>query len=118
MIAIVDDDKEIADAIGDWVQMLSVKSTVHYSAEELLAKLQGCSFIEGCQYTAAILDINLPGINGLELGRQLRVWFPDLIIVMVTALRIEEINNLGVLPKDARLLRKPYDLDELEKILF
>ncbi len=117
MIAIVDDDKEIADAIGAWVKMLSVKTTVHYSAEDLLASIKDTD-IKHTHYTAAILDINLPGINGLELGRQLRVWFPELIIIMVTALRFEEVENLGALPADSTLLRKPYDLDELERILF
>ena len=117
MIAIVDDDIEIADAIGAWVQMIGMECTVHHSAESLNEYLNKLSQIEFNSLRAAILDINLPGINGLELGKQLRSSFPDLLIVMVSALRHEEINNLGAIPSNAHLLRKPYDLDELEGIL-
>lgn len=117
MIAIVDDDTEIAEAVGIWVQMLGIKCTVHHSAESLIEYLNKLSQIESSSLRAAILDINLPGINGLELGKLLRLSFPNLIIVMVSALRYDEISNLGELPVNAHILRKPYDLDELENIL-
>ena len=117
MIAIVDDDIEIAEAIGAWVQMIGIKCTVHHSAESLIEWMNQLSTKDSKPLSAAILDINLPGINGLELGKQLRSSFPDLLIVMVSALRHEEINNLGAIPSNAHLLRKPYDLDELEGIL-
>ncbi|MCX7084881.1 MAG: response regulator [Methylococcales bacterium] len=117
MIAIVDDDVEIAEAIGVWVQMIGIKCTVHHSAESLIDWIDQFQIKNSRSLYAAILDINLPGINGLELGKQLRSSFPDLVIVMVSALRHEEINNLGTLPSNAHLLRKPYDLDELEGIL-
>jgi len=118
MIAIVDDDTWIANAIGSWIKMLGVSADVHYSAEDLLASVDTHGEGDECPYTAAILDVNLPGMNGLELGKELRNRYPDLNIIMVTALRHEEIEALGKLPTNAHLFRKPYDLDDLERVLF
>ncbi len=117
MIAIVDDDIEIVSALSLWVKMLGLESTLHYSAESLVDWINNLPSLDHTPFSAVILDINLPGMNGVELGRQLRVWFPELVIVMVTALRYDDINSLGKLPTAAHLLRKPYDLEELEAIL-
>ncbi|MFI3198831.1 MAG: hypothetical protein QX196_10985 [Methylococcaceae bacterium] len=40
MIGIVDDNIEIADALSDWLGLLGLDATVHYSAETLLEWLQ------------------------------------------------------------------------------
>ena len=124
MIAIVDDDLEIADALRTWLAMLGHATTVHGSGESLLAWLKSNEnkasnmvninrALEG-----AIFDINLPGINGIQLANKLRVEFPVLPIILVTALRHDEIQSLGSLPSGVSFMRKPFDLDIIESILF
>ena len=113
MIAIVDDDTWIANGISSWIKMLGVSADVHFSAEDLLARLHAQGESDICPYTAVVLDVNLPGMNGLELGKELRNRYPDLNIIMVTALRHEELEALGKMPTNAHLFRKPYDLDDL-----
>ncbi|MEQ8393264.1 MAG: response regulator [Thalassospira sp.] len=36
-------------------------------------------------YDYLILDFNMPGMNGLELGEKLRARFPDAVIALLTA---------------------------------
>ena len=58
-----------------------------------------------------ILDLNLPSVNGDEVGARIRARYgPTLPIIMVTASRrgAEEAASLG-----AAYLRKPFDVDEL-----
>ena len=124
MIAIVDDDPEIVDALKTWMEMLGRTTTVHGSGEQLLAWLQSnhnsADDLGNKNYplTAAILDVNLPGINGIQLARKLRGKFPALPIVLVTALQQDEVNALGSLPLGVSFVRKPFDLDVIEDILF
>lgn len=124
MIAIVDDDLEIADALKTWLEMLGRATTVHGSGESLLAWLKNNENKAGSPVNisrcldAAIFDINLPGINGIQLATKLRVKFPVLPIILVTALRHDEIQSLGDLPSGVSFMRKPFDLDIIESILF
>jgi CheY-like chemotaxis protein len=124
MIAIVDDDPEIVYALKTWMEMLGRATTVHGSGEQLLAWLQSnhnsADDLGNKNYplNAAILDVNLPGINGIQLARKLRGKFPALPIVLVTALQQDEVHALGSLPLGVSFVRKPFDLDVIEDILF
>jgi DNA-binding response OmpR family regulator len=123
VIAIVDDDLEIADALKTWLEMFGRATTVHGSGESLLAWLKNNEnkagpVNVGRPLDAAIFDINLPGINGIQLAIKLRGKFPVLPIILVTALRHDEIQNLGDLPLGVSFMRKPFDLDTIESILF
>ena len=125
MIAIVDDTTEIADALVDWFGLLGRKATAHYSAENLLEWLQDSQAKSGGNpvnntnlLDADILDINLPGINGIELAHKLRLKFPDLPLLLISALRHDEVESLGPLPVGVSFLRKPFDLTVIESFLF
>jgi DNA-binding response OmpR family regulator len=124
MIGIVDDNIEIADALSDWLGLLGLDATVHYSAETLLEWLQN-SHAKSCGdpvntpnlLDAAIIDINLSGINGIELAHKLRLKFPDLPLLLISALRHDEVESLGSLPVGVSFIRKPFDLGLIEDFL-
>ena len=104
--------------------MLGIATTLHRSGEQLLAWLQSNGntsdglINKNDPLQAVILDINLPGINGIQLAHKLRDSFPDLPMVLITALREDEVQSLGVLPLGVSYIRKPFDLDMLEDRLF
>ena len=56
--------------------------------------------VEGKSYDYLLLDFNMPGMNGLELGEQLRGRVPDSVIALLTANIQQEIQkkaaNLGL----------------------
>ncbi|MDG4717613.1 MULTISPECIES: response regulator transcription factor [Thalassospira] len=49
--------------------------------------------VEGKSYDYLLLDFNMPGMNGLELGEQLRGRFPDAVIALLTANIQQEIQK-------------------------
>lgn len=55
---------------------------------------------------AALLDINLPGVTGVELP-----------IILITVLRDEECVCYSYPPAGILCLKKPFDLDALENAL-
>ncbi|MDY3197437.1 MAG: response regulator transcription factor [Pseudomonadaceae bacterium] len=62
----IDDDRELCDLLGSWLEAEGFSLTaVHDGAEGLEAALNG-------DYGAIVLDMMLPGMNGLEVLRALR----------------------------------------------
>jgi DNA-binding response OmpR family regulator len=127
-IAIVDDDPQISQALGQWVELQGFHA-LRFSCAECLLKFLGqgqtpltvCGATLGtptCNLVAGILDLNLPGLSGMALAHKLRSMDPDLPLVVVTALREHERRPYGSLPRGVPCLQKPFDLDALENALF
>jgi CheY-like chemotaxis protein len=55
-------------------------------------------------------DINMPGINGLELARQVHDRFPRMGVIVTSGY---ERPSPAEMPDDSRFLRKPYTSQEI-----
>jgi DNA-binding response OmpR family regulator len=71
----------------------------------------------GADFDVAIVDLMMPGINGLDLARRLRTRRPDVRVVLTSAYHLSErqleradVGAIGFVPK-------PYHLDELVAFL-
>jgi len=128
MVAIVDDDPHISRALGSWLELNSLRATHHTSAESLLQAVHagagaltihlGVDNPVVFPLVGAVLDLNLPGATGIELATRLRRMAPGLPLVIITALRDDERERYGQPPPGIRILKKPFDLDDLEDALF
>ncbi len=128
MVAIVDDDPQISRALGAWLDLHTLRASHHISGESLLQAIRtqdgnvaiqiGVSNPVSFALVGAVLDLNLPGINGIELARTLHRMAPALPLVIVTALGHEDRSPYGQLPPGVCCLKKPFELDELELALF
>ncbi len=117
-VALVDDDPQILEALAVWLQTMGMTPCRFESAEDLLAALKAPQSALSRDLAGAVLDINLKQMHGLELAHELRNLFPRLPLVMISALNVDEIAQLGTLPAKAACLRKPFDLEALEDALF
>jgi DNA-binding NarL/FixJ family response regulator len=79
-VSIVEDDAPARGLLGDWVQRAPGFRCVgrHACAEDALAALP----IE--KPSVVLMDINLPGISGIECVRRLKPLLPDTQFVMLT----------------------------------
>ncbi|MBF0256360.1 MAG: response regulator [Gammaproteobacteria bacterium] len=128
MVAIVDDDPHISRALGSWLELNDLRATHHSSAESLLQAIHQADgqlqlhlgVVNPLVFplVGAVLDLNLPGATGIELATRLRAMAPGLPLVIITALRDEERSSYGQPPPGIRILKKPFDLDDLENALF
>lgn len=51
------------------------------------------TMVEGKNYDYMLVDFNMPGMNGLELGGKLRTRFPKAVIALLTANIQQEIQQ-------------------------
>src|SRR5580700_8319064 len=77
-VLIVDDDASIRRALH------TTLSALGFEIEEASSGEQSVSFVRTEHYDAVLLDINMPGVGGIETCRMLRRLAPSLPILMLT----------------------------------
>lgn len=65
-VLIIDDDQELCELLGDWLAVEGFSLTAAHDGPS------GLQAATGGDFAAIILDVMLPGMNGLEILRQLR----------------------------------------------
>jgi CheY-like chemotaxis protein len=86
-----------------------------YSGEEALAYLKGSA---AADLVLILSDINMPGMSGLELLREIKAQFPHLRVFMITAYDDKEKHDSAMQFGAERYLTKPIDFDMLAKEVF
>ncbi|MGO9434198.1 MAG: response regulator transcription factor [Terracidiphilus sp.] len=109
VIAIVDDDEPLREALGSVMKAAGFSPRTFASAEEFLA-------CDDCDDTAClILDVRLPGMSGIELQKQLSKTDRRLPIVFVTAHGDDSLRDSLMRAGAAAFLYKPVRSDALLK---
>jgi len=79
LISVVDDDHSVRESLARLIRSVGFGVQVFGSAEEFL------SASHGRQADCLILDVRMPGMNGLELQRELSASNCDLPVIFITA---------------------------------
>lgn len=86
-----------------------------FSAEEALSYL---SELNTPDITLILSDINMPGMSGFELLEKVKLQFPDIHVMMVTAYGDAQNQDKAKTLGANDLLSKPLDFQHLEQKLF
>jgi DNA-binding response OmpR family regulator len=121
-ILIVDDEKNIRLMISRALESYQAEIGIAVNGEEALKK------IEERDYGVILLDLKMPGMEGMEVLRRIRAIRPDIKIIIVTAYgtvdSAVEAMKLGAVdyiqkpfaPKEIReLVGKVWDREELDE---
>jgi two-component system, OmpR family, alkaline phosphatase synthesis response regulator PhoP len=104
---IIEDDRDIADLIAIHLSDLEIKSDKSYDGKEGLLKAMNEV------YGIILLDLRLPGMDGLEVCKKLRLARVQTPILMVTS-KSEEIDKiLGLEVGADDYITKPFSIREL-----
>ena len=114
-ILIVDDEADVAELFRQRFRREARDGTyvLHfaYSGEEALQKLNGEI---RPQLIVILSDINMPGMDGLALLREIKTRRPELPVMMVTAYGDDERRRLADEFGAAEFITKPVDFDLLK----
>jgi FixJ family two-component response regulator len=111
LIAVVDDDEGFRDALQLLLSTFAFQVEAFASGEEFLRsrRLQAV----GC----VILDLAMPGMNGLEVQQQLAARGLQIPIVFVTAHRDDFLGQRASVTGALAVLRKPVDDEQLVRLV-
>ncbi len=108
-VLIVDDNVRLARTIAAYMEMQGFRAHPAHSAEEALLAAQQVRF------DLVLLDINMPGMDGLEVCRRLIATAPGMRVLMVTG-RDSPEDPLRAAAVGARaLITKPISLASLRE---
>src|SRR5580698_2447849 len=107
LILVVDDEVSIRRALHTTLHKLGFQTVEAARGEEALALVRSNSF------DAVLLDINMPGMTGVETCRSMRGILPRMHILMLTVRDSEDdkVEALGAGADD--YITKPFQLREL-----
>lgn len=114
-IAICDDKKENLALIEEAVEKINVRDAeidCFYSGDSLLNYLKKNKEF---YYQIYLLDIEMPGTNGLDVAKMIRELDQRAIIIFVTQYSDYVFRSFEVQP--FRFLRKPIDYEKLEEVI-
>ena len=112
MILIVEDESVARMALTSLLRSSGYSTTAVGSAEEALQMVQEHGVPE-----VALVDLDLPGMDGLALIRQLEQENPNVYSVLITAASPERVNAMQQDDCHAKYLRKPLHIDDLLTLL-
>jgi FixJ family two-component response regulator len=82
LIAIVDDDESVGRAMERLVRSLGMAAETYVSSEDFINQFESLpSFRLDC----VIVDVQMPGLNGLEVQRRIRRIHKDIPVIFITA---------------------------------
>jgi len=107
IVAAVDDDFRVRESIESLVASAGHTPLVFASAEEFLQSAAPESAI------CLITDVRMPGIDGLELQRRVKLKYPRLPVIFMTAHYDNEIRQRALSQGAVGFLYKPFDAADL-----
>ena len=107
-ILIVDDERVIRDSLSDFLRKLGHLVRVCGNAEKAL------TLVEDNVYDMVLLDIRMPGKDGLALFEELRQLQPELSVIMITGHGSLDTAIQALRLGASDFLKKPINLEELE----
>ncbi|MDY6838609.1 MAG: response regulator [Thermodesulfobacteriota bacterium] len=106
-ILIVDDEKEFVDSLAERLSMRDYDVTTSLSGEEATEKVKGYNF------DVVILDVAMPGMDGIAALREIKKLKPLTEVLMLTGNATVETAVEGMKLGALDYVLKPCEIDEL-----
>ncbi len=111
LVLVVEDEKILAESISIYLERSGYATAVAHSGED------GVRMAGEASPDVAVVDIRLPGMDGLEVLKRMREVSPGTEVVMMTA-HASVASAVEAMRRGAfDYLNKPLDLDELRVVL-
>jgi FixJ family two-component response regulator len=102
LVAVVDDDESVRESLPDLLREFGLATDSFSSGEEFLSS---ASLI---QTRCLILDIAMPGMNGFDLQRELKLRGHSIPIIFITAHKDEGVRRRAFQQGAVEVLFKPF----------
>lgn len=110
-VLLVDDEREFVQTLSERLQMRDVGSAIAYDGESAL------SLVEEDEPDVMILDLKMPGIDGIEVLKKVKASRPEIEVIILTGHGSEADREICMKLGAFAYLQKPVDIEELSRNL-
>jgi signal transduction histidine kinase/predicted RNA-binding protein with RPS1 domain/CheY-like chemotaxis protein len=111
-ILVVDDEETLADLMGRWIYRMGYEVETVYTGQDGVGRA-----LEN-DYGLIFMDLNLPGMDGLEAARRILAKRPSSRIVLITGAGLADEYSAGIEAMNfATVLLKPFTSQEIQALL-
>ncbi|SKA79975.1 Response regulator containing CheY-like receiver, AAA-type ATPase, and DNA-binding domains [Paucidesulfovibrio gracilis DSM 16080] len=110
-VLLVDDEREFVQTLSERLMLRDMGSAVVYDGESAL------NLVEEDEPEVMILDLKMPGIDGIEVLRRVKQSRPEIEVIILTGHGSEEDREVCMELGAFAYLHKPVDIDVLSKTL-
>ena len=110
-VLLVDDESEFVNALSERLQTRRMTPTIAYDGEQALA------MIENDEPEVMVLDLKMPGIDGMEVLRRVKRTHPSTEVIILTGHGSDAENVLAKELGAFAYLRKPVDIEVLTETM-
>ena len=106
-LLVVDDETNLRAGLRD------ILSLMGYHVEEAASGHEALKLLESAPYDLMLLDMRMPGMDGVEVMHRARQMYPDLSIIVLTAHASLESAIAAVKSNVADYMLKPFNVEDL-----
>ena len=110
-VLIVDDDVDHAESLADVIEMRGHSTEVAHSGEEALDLFRSSDF------DFVLLDVRLPGINGVDTFLEMKKIRPNAAVMMMTGFSVEQLVAQAIEGGALGVLHKPFAAMQVLEVL-
>lgn len=110
-VLLVDDERDFVQTLSERLEMRDMPSAVVYGGEEAL------SVVDEDEPEVMVLDLKMPGIDGIEVLRRVKSEHPDVEVIVLTGHGSKEVEKLCMELGACAYLEKPVDVDTLAQTM-
>ena len=110
-VLLVDDEREYVQTLSERLQARDMGSMIVYNGEQAL------SFLEDDEPEVMVLDLRMPGVDGIEVLRQIKQKHQSVEVIVLTGHGSEKDEELCMKLGAFAYLRKPVDIDRLSQTM-
>ncbi|MEI6060520.1 MAG: sigma-54 dependent transcriptional regulator [Bacteroidota bacterium] len=110
-ILVVDDEESVRDSLSSWFVEDGYRVQVAENAKQALAILESANF------DIILTDLKMPGMDGLEMLRRIKLLNKDSIIIVMTAFASVDTAVRALKDGAFDYVTKPFDPDDLSHLI-
>jgi two-component system response regulator HydG len=110
-ILIVDDDMGICETLSDIMEVKGYDAAIALDGYEAIQKVKEVAF------DVILMDIKMPGINGVETFKEIKRVRPETAVVMMTAYAVEDLIGEALREGAYGVLYKPFEMERMIGLL-
>jgi len=111
LILIVEDEEGMREALCEWLTEGGYKVETAKNGED------GLRIISDYDVALVLLDLRLPGKDGISVLKEAKTIRPQLKVIIITAYPSPQTKEAALKEGAVDYLPKPFDLNDLEKLI-